>query len=166
MQCESCGEYEANVHLTHVVNGVTREVHLCEGCAAKNGINISGAMSLTDILVGLGAIQETEEGASGKACPFCHLSLGEFKRGSRMGCALCYEAFGTELGSMLSEMQNGTKHAGKAPGGKITPIKIVRTDNLERELADAVAREDFETAARIRDEIKSLKAAAGQETSP
>lgn len=165
MQCESCSEYEANVHLTHVVNGVSREIHLCEGCAVKNGININGAMSLTDILVGLGAIEATEEGGAGKVCPFCHMSLGELRRGSRMGCSVCYETFGAEVTTMLSDMQNGTSHIGKAPG-VITPIpavKTVRVEPLARQLEEAVAREDFEMAARLRDEIRSAKQSVEQE---
>ncbi|MEI6808921.1 MAG: UvrB/UvrC motif-containing protein [bacterium] len=165
MQCESCGEYEANVHLTHVVNGVSREIHMCEGCASKNGININGAMSLTDILVGLGAIEETAESVGGKVCPFCRMSLGELRRGSRMGCSVCYETFGAELTSMLADMQNGTNHVGKTPGAVVTipVIKSVRAEPLGRQLEEAVAREDFETAARLRDEIRSVKQTAEQE---
>ena len=90
MQCESCGKNEANVHLTHVVNDVTREAHLCEGCAGKNGININGALSLTDILVGLGAIDETADSSGGEVCPFCRITMAELRRGARMGCAVCY----------------------------------------------------------------------------
>jgi len=45
-------------------------VHLCEGCAEKNGIGINGAMSLTDILVGLGPLEEQDDAGSGKTCPF------------------------------------------------------------------------------------------------
>jgi len=157
MQCESCGEYEANVHLTHVVNGMTREVHVCEECAGKNGININGAMSLTDILVGLGALEEAEDGG-GKACPFCRLTAAELRKGSRPGCAVCYETFGAELKIILADMQKGTKHVGKVPGVKAVAVRSVPTENMERQLADAVAREDFEAAARIRDEIRNSKA--------
>lgn len=165
MQCESCGEYEANVHLTHVVNGVSREIHLCEGCASKNGMNINGAMSLTDILVGLGTIEETQDGGSGKVCPFCRLTLGELRKGSRMGCAVCYEVFGAELKTMLSDMQNGTKHVGKVPSAGAAGGGNIGTEILERELEDAVAREDFERAAKIRDEIRNGKLAAKPEKS-
>lgn len=162
MQCESCGEYEANVHLTHVVNGMTREVHVCEECAGKNGININGAMSLTDILVGLGALEEAEDGG-GKACPFCRLTAAELRKGSRPGCAVCYETFGAELKTILTDMQKGAKHVGKAPGVKAMAAKSIQAEDMERQLEDAVAREDFEAAARIRDEIKTVKAPEGLE---
>lgn len=167
MQCEGCGEYEANVHLTHVVNGVSREVHLCDACAAKNGINISGATSLSDILVGLGALEEVEDTGSSKACTFCHLTLGELRKGSRMGCATCYEVFGAELKAMLADMQKGTKHAGKVPVAEAAAeVRDVRLEALERDLEEAVVKEDFETAAQIRDKIRDWKKpAAGLEKS-
>ncbi|MEI6972486.1 MAG: UvrB/UvrC motif-containing protein [bacterium] len=162
MQCEACGEYEANVHLTHVVNGTSREINLCEGCAAKHGINVNGAMSLTDILVGLGALEEVEDAGSVKACPSCHLTLGELRKGARMGCASCYEVFGAELKPMLADMQKGTKHAGKVPVAEVpVAARDVRLEAMQRELEEAVSKEDFETAARIRDEIRDGKTAAG-----
>jgi len=40
-----------------------------------------------------------------------------------MGCAACYEVFGTEVKTMLSDMQNGTKHVGKVPATHVAAAK-------------------------------------------
>ena len=128
---------------------------MCDECAAKSGININGAMSLTDILVGLGAIEETGEGEE-KSCPFCHLKLGEFRKDSRLGCAVCYDVFGSELKSLLSGMQKGNKHIGKVPRkSAASSDRNARVEALEKELDEAVAAEDFERAAGLRDAIKA-----------
>ena len=38
MLCENCGENEANVKYTQIVNGVKKEMILCEECAREKGI--------------------------------------------------------------------------------------------------------------------------------
>ena len=158
MQCESCGACEANVHLTHVVDGVSREAHLCEECASKNGININGAMSLTDILVGLGAMEEAGDERGAKVCSFCGLKSAEFRKGSRLGCAACYDVFGQELKTIVSDMQKGPKHVGKAPGKTAAGgAKDKRLADLERDLEAAIAEEAFEKAAKLRDAIKAME---------
>ena len=161
MMCESCGEYEANVHVTHVINGVARELHVCEECATKSGINVQSPLSLTDILMGLGALEEAEEAGPEKTCPFCKLGIGEFKKSSMLGCPVCYEAFGNELKTLLGGMQKGSKHAGKMPASyAVRKEKNTAIAALQKELDSAVASEDYEKAARVRDQIRGARAAA------
>ena len=38
MLCENCGENEANVKYTQIINGVKKEMILCEECAREKGI--------------------------------------------------------------------------------------------------------------------------------
>ena len=40
MLCENCGENEANVRYTQIVNGVKKEMHLCDKCSKELGIGI------------------------------------------------------------------------------------------------------------------------------
>ena len=42
MQCQECGQNEAVVHLTQIVDNDVTTRHLCEACAAEKGIE-SGA---------------------------------------------------------------------------------------------------------------------------
>ena len=39
MYCENCGNNEANVKYTQVINGEKKQMNLCEHCANKMGIN-------------------------------------------------------------------------------------------------------------------------------
>lgn len=158
MQCESCGAKEANVHLTHVVDNVARKINLCEECAAKHGISLQGPMSLTDILLGLGTLEE-EPRAPAKKCAFCRMRLSDFKKTSRLGCPVCYDTFGPELNPMVADMQKGSRHVGKVP---CTPAgdgaRNPRIAALQRELETAIAAENYEEAAKLRDEICIEKA--------
>ena len=53
MLCECCQEHEATIHLTQVVNGQSKELHLCEECAEQSGLNLQGVMSLPEVLFGI-----------------------------------------------------------------------------------------------------------------
>jgi len=67
----------------------------------------------------------------------------------RVGCGNCYEYFKKELMPLIEMYQSSLKHKGKVPKN------IILT--LEEQLKRAVAKEDYETAARLRDEIKLLR---------
>jgi protein arginine kinase activator len=151
MLCEACGEYDANVHLTHVVNGVARSIDLCEECAARGGLNVDLPLPLADMLVGV----DEDEGAAHKKCSLCQMALIDFRKSSRLGCPVCYETFSSELKPLLSEMQKGTHHSGKVPVYVSTNIESGRQlAAFNKELAAAIAAENYEEAARLRDAIR------------
>lgn len=159
MLCEWCGEYEANVHITHVVNNARREVNICDACAGKSGIHIQGPMSLSEILMGIGGPEE--DGAAGdKRCAFCGLSLDEFRKSSRLGCAVCYDTFAAELNRVLPEFQKGSIHTGRTPAAFDDADGDREIQDMRNALQTAVSAENFEEAARLRDEIGRRKAAA------
>ena len=42
MLCQNCGKNEANIKYTQVINGVKKEIALCEDCAKKLGLDNIG----------------------------------------------------------------------------------------------------------------------------
>ena len=153
MLCENCGEREANVHLSHVVNDAAREAHLCEECAAKSGLNIQGPLSLAGVLFDLGATATGEGEAREKSCAFC------FRKGSLLGCPVCYESFGPELNPILADMHRGSRHVGKTPASFAgEQAEDPATAALQNELQTAISAENYEEAARLRDRICAAKA--------
>ena len=159
MQCEMCKAQEATVHLTQVMDGVVRKMHLCEGCAAKSGVDTKGGVSLTDLLVGLGQMVAGagEAPDSGRACPRCHLRQSDFKNGGRLGCPECYEAFAAELAPLIHAMHRRDRHTGKVPRRATAAVGL---DGLQRELSQAIAAENYELAAQLRDRIQTLRRGA------
>jgi protein arginine kinase activator len=59
MQCSICKEKPATVHLTQIVGEKMQKLDLCEDCAKTKGINDSSGFALADIMLGLGAAQES-----------------------------------------------------------------------------------------------------------
>lgn len=162
MLCMVCKQKEAKIHLTQIVEGKTKKVDLCDDCAKAKGVDDPAGFSLADLLLGLGAANELAQtvAESGEArCPRCGLSQGDFKKTGRLGCDQCYDTFREGLGSLLKNMHKGTKHRGKTPGGSRTQtVTEDRVGALQHELVLAIQAENYEQAARLRDEIKALKA--------
>jgi protein arginine kinase activator len=155
MQCEICKTMEANVHLKQVCNGIIREVHVCQDCAAKHGFDAQSQMSLTDFLFGMaGTQQDVMLPGDEKACPACHARWVDFKKSSRLGCAVCYTTFSAELGPALASMHKKDTHVGKVPARLAHTVEAA---SLKRALNDAVAAQNFEEAARVRDRLKDLE---------
>lgn len=155
MKCELCKQNEAAVHLKHAFNGEVREVHLCSDCAAKKGFvaKLSPA-SLTDFLFGMEAQRKVEPQGTDISCPNCHMRRSDFRKNSRFGCSVCYQAFSEELVPLLDEFQKGHQHVGKVPVREKNAVELAA---LQKKLELAVEIQNFEEAARLRDEIQALR---------
>ncbi len=159
MLCCVCKEKTATVHLTQITGDKMQKVDLCEECAKQKGVNDQAGFSLADLLLGLGASQELEQSAGGTdaKCPQCGFTHADFKKSGRLGCAECYQTFAEGLGGLLKSMHKGTRHVGKVPEHLRTQRDLTEQMNsLQKKLAKAIAAENFEQAAQLRDEIKQL----------
>lgn len=164
MLCDICKQNEATVHLTQIVGDKVQKVDLCEACSKEKGAS-DPAFSLADQLLGLGASKEMEEAGAGAElkCPSCGFTQADFKKAGRFGCSECYAAFAEALEGLLKTMHKGTRHVGKAPQSQQrTRDYAVKVKSLQGQLEKAIAEEDFEHAAQLRDEIKEAKARSPQ----
>ena len=92
-------------------------------------------------------------------CPRCHLTLSEFTRTGHLGCPKCYEAFREQLQPMLLQIHGRVQHAGRRPLATAEDQrKRTAAETLQRQMEQAVALEDFETAAQLRDQLRALSA--------
>ena len=161
MVCESCGQRDAVVTLTKIVNNQMTTTHLCEQCAAAEGVETSEGtpnFPLTDFLAQMGDAPEPT-GSSEATCGFCGLSFAQFRETGRLGCPHCYATFETHLRGLLRRIHGGTQHVGKVylPSDPTASERAKRLEGLRRRLQRAVESEDFERAAEIRDLIRSLE---------
>ena len=161
MLCDICKKNVAKVHLTQIDGGKTKKVDLCEECSKAKGVDDPTGFSLADLLLGLGAAQEMEHASTatgGNRCPNCGFSQSDFKKSGRFGCPDCYRTFAEGLEGLLKTMHKGTRHVGKVPHNLQGHTDLEeRLHGLQRQLDQAVAHEDFERAATLRDEIKQLR---------
>jgi len=170
MLCESCHQNEASVHLTQVVDGKVEKFHLCEDCAAEKGIDVhaqpmdlSGMMeNIKDELAHLKDDLKSKSSPSNTVCPNCGMTRKEILKKGRLGCEHCYDYFGAEMLPVIVSLQHGDQHLGKVPQRSSARLKAsVEVVRLRRELDKAVAGENYERAAQLRDQIKVLPVEQG-----
>lgn len=163
MLCEICKKNQAKIHVTQIKDGKKISVHLCQECAHEKGVagpTISTHFSVADLLAGLLKGHEEQAGVSDvqRTCLECGLSYNSFKESGRFGCSHCYETFKEELQPLLQKIQKGTRHTGKIPQRCGEEVLVERNiADLRRELQEAVSDENFERAARLRDQIRELE---------
>jgi protein arginine kinase activator len=151
LKCSLCEE-AATVHLSQVVHGKVTKVHLCEACAQKGGATDPAVFQLAD------ALTSSAGAAPTIACPRCGFTDIDFRKRGRLGCPSCWEVFGDALGGLLAKVQHEPEHVGRAPVGTPPAGRLRRRlEEARREMEQAVAAEDFESAARLRDEIAALE---------
>jgi len=161
MLCQSCGNAEAVIELTTVRDDEKRVQHLCEACASEHGVEVEGSgpsAPLVDFLAQIGKSMG-EEMVPASRCPSCGLTPAQLKQLGRLGCAECYTHFEQHLRNLLRRLHGGTHHVGKQPTAGDTSgfDRKARVQSLRRSLQRAVAEEDFEQAALLRDQIRRLE---------
>lgn len=165
MVCDNCGSTDAVVHLTQIVNNEMSTYHLCETCAAEKGLEATpepASVPLTDFLAQMGHDQVGDDlSSSGERCSFCGLTFKQFREVGRLGCPHCYETFAPSLRRLLRRVHGGTQHVGKVylPPDPSASEMEKRLEGLRRRLHRAIESEDFERAAELRDQIRSLEPA-------
>jgi protein arginine kinase activator len=118
---------------------------------------------LNELLSNLLASQPGDEGFEEETekevvCPECGFTLDQFRKEGVLGCPGDYEVFKDSLEPLLEKAHSGkTRHVGKLPSkmpaDEVSKVKIA---NMKQDLQRAVETEDYETAARLRDQINQL----------
>lgn len=161
--CEDCGKKPSTFHMTEIINGKGKEVHLCEDCASKNeDFSFNSSFTIQSLLAGLLDIPTEEnfkvEDVSDLSCESCGTTYEEFRRRGKFGCSCCYSSFREKLEPLLKKIHGHDTHVGKIPKRTGGMIKIKKDINiLKNKLQVAVINEEFERAAELRDEIKKLQ---------
>lgn len=161
MTCHLCGKANATIYFKGIVNEQTIKMHLCESCAKKKGMMFpfgKEALSLGDMVATLAASTNLGGALLGLTCKGCGLNYAEFKQTSQFGCSQCYATFASLVGPLVKKIQGSTQHIGKTYRRTVrSGSAIQELTQLKLELRNAVAREAFEDAARLRDQIQALE---------
>jgi protein arginine kinase activator len=154
MDCQSCHARKATVHLTEIVgNKEKKELHLCEQCAQQQGTSGMEIMGL--ISSAFGPAAKSSGDVADTKCPSCGLAYSDFRSRGRLGCPQCYDVFRSALEPLLEKIHGKDKHVGKTPGGPPAADRSARSTSVAAASAHAAVKgEDYELAAKLRDELK------------
>lgn len=180
MLCDNCKQKEANIKYSENINGIKREMHLCEECSKKLGITdkmdfkmqafdlssffgsfLEDFSNSTDFMPLLSDIRELQ-------CNSCGTTFDDIINTGKYGCANCYDVFEDKMDPILKKLQGANRHVGRL--GKISNnkfnykeniienndknIKANKLDKLKEKLKQAIKEERYEDAAKLRDSIK------------
>jgi len=174
MLCTKCKKNNATVFYKQVINGTVKEAALCADCAAEMNIGAfkstaqplggfsSPSMSGLNLISSLfGESPRSYRGVPNKVCPLCGSSYGDIAKSGKVGCAKCYETFRAELMPTVTGIHGRVKHTGRAPKEFRSRLETKKSiDALGEKLTKAIENQEFEEAAKIRDEIKKLRGEA------
>ncbi len=163
--CEECGQNEACYTVSVMMNGNVTQRHLCADCMAKMNMNLAAG----NIKHLLGAIMAAITGGGEEqaapaippeqdvACERCGTLLSQFTQTGRLGCPDCYRVFREQLTPMLQQIHGRVQHAGRKPlDTEAAQRRRSLYERLSRQLEQAVAAEDYESAAVLRDQLRRL----------
>lgn len=181
MLCENCKQREANVKYKQIINGVKKEMNLCDKCSKELGIsgmdfnmpiNFSSFFGefLNEYNNGFMPLVEEYKPLQ---CEKCKMTYDEFVNTSKFGCDNCYEVFSENIDPILKRLHGNNQYMGRKIShrpeekGKEKPIlveKVKKIDNkneeitkLKAEIKKMIKEEKYEEAAKIRDKIKKLE---------
>jgi len=169
-KCDKC-DRPATHHAVENHKGQKTEKHLCDEHAAEDGMSLHAAHApINELLTNFIKMSGNTSGSApadkkhtrkrpGRSCPDCGLRFAEFREKSILGCAGCYKAFERSLLPLLERAhEGGTQHVGKVPrrsgGGEQRQLLIAR---MRKRLDAAIAAENYELAAKLRDELAGLE---------
>ncbi len=159
MLCDKCGKRPATFHFKQIINGKQTDLHLCEQCAEEdnNFLNAYQGFDLQNLLAGLINF-DGESTINDLQCKTCGLTFSQFSKIGKFGCPDCYTYFRPKLDSVIRRIQGNNKHRGKIPKRIGAAIHVKRElDELKQLLQQKIAKEEFEEAAKIRDQIRELE---------
>jgi protein arginine kinase activator len=163
MKCQKC-EKPATFHITDLTGTEILALHLCPECA-KDYLQPeeagSAAPTITGFIQQQLKLEQTAEDLKeldAKQCPVCGISFYEFRQSGRLGCPHDYVFFGTELEPLLVNVHGDKKHVGKRPKrGSDDTESRTEVIRLRREMKEAIEKEDYESASKLRDQIRSIE---------
>jgi protein arginine kinase activator len=159
-KCDKCNR-PATVHMVEIVKGQKQEKHLCdahaeeEGLAGKSVNNPVNELLTNFVKVHSGLVPQPQEAS----CEECGMAFSEFREKTLLGCPSCYRSFEKQMGPLLERAHGGgTHHIGKVPRrAGVDEHRQQLILQMRKRLEHAVEGEDYELAARLRDEIRRVE---------
>jgi protein arginine kinase activator len=191
MDCQCCNKKPARVRVCDVEeNAIAEQYNVCPDCFAlikRYLFDMARPLAPTDEVIrevqtllgadekslampaASGALAAVSASETVPVCPDCGMTLSEFKARGRFGCPKDYEIFADHLDPLFERIHDvqPARHEGRLPNQPAGEVQIVerrrKLTELKSRLDAAVAEENYELAAKLRDEISNLEGAAAGE---
>lgn len=173
MICDFCKKNEASIHLIKIQDNTVEKVNVCMDCARNYSFLAEEDFydDLSQVLLKIFGGNPGESGytnnrkifrelkfSRNRKCPNCGIDLKTIKKKGLVGCSYCYSEFKNELMPVIRGLHGNLEHKGKIPVNSSRKVKLEKSiRDLKKRLRSEIIIENFEAAAKIRDEIKELE---------
>ena len=170
MLCQVCNKNTATIHYKSAINGNTTEKYLCPECAEKAGIgkktfkstdsffNVADDDIFGSLFAGMMNDSVKKSASTPSVCPMCGMRFSEFLHGGKIGCSKCYETFSASLYPTIKRIHSSAEHMGKIPQGLDKEMSDKKKiELLKSKLNEAIEKQEYEMAAKYRDEIRAIE---------
>lgn len=162
IECSDCKK-KTHIHYTEIVNSEVNKLDMCADCPVYKKKVDGGARVPVNHLK-----QDKKKDETQSLCGTCGTTLEAIQTGGNLGCQDCYTSFES---SILEELLNihalpatyndpkllaASLHKGKEPGEVRQIGPSAQLVALNEALDETLAKEDYEQAAWLRDQIKQL----------
>lgn len=179
MLCEKCKKNQATFHYKSNHNGKVTEKHLCSECAKDDGyfekqkfaafepfslFENSPEGLLGGFFKNMMDLPDERPRINDSVCKKCGYRFSDFLNEGKLGCSECYTTFASLLEPTIRKIHGNTKHCGNIPEGNASDetLKKRKIDDLKQKLSKAIEEQEYEMAAKYRDEIKELEGEGGK----
>ncbi|MDP6962584.1 MAG: UvrB/UvrC motif-containing protein [Planctomycetota bacterium] len=172
MKCQKCNKFAATVHQLDVnyrEDGSPSYANsdYCSRCAQKEGLKVPNTENFPQIISVLSkalfppsgnkkknsnkpmSIDKNQVAQDVLSCDQCGWTLNDFRQTSRLGCPNDYLVFKDYLSEAFERLHGKSTHVDWRSDNQL--------EKLENDLQQAIASEDYEACATLRDKINSLQ---------
>ena len=174
MLCEYCKEREANVKYTQIVNGVKKEMFLCDKCSKELEIGDMSFNMPIDFSSFFGDFINEYNNSfmplltkqKPVRCDNCKMTFDEFVNQGKFGCSHCYDTFSENIDTILKRLHGSNRYVGRKVSKKDetnialeneTSVEDEKIKELKSIIKKLIKEEKYEEAAKVRDEIKKIE---------
>jgi protein arginine kinase activator len=162
MLCQKCHKRRATIRYAEVVDGRVTDQLWCKECLAQQrngteGFELSEVPPTRPSKASIHRVVSKVVRAQ-RSCPECETRLQAILDTRLVGCAACYDHFADELPALLEKLHESQTHRGKGPQTSDERAQLRSELQAKRALLRSLLRtENYEDAATLRDEIRTLE---------
>ena len=166
MLCQKCHKNLATVRYAEVVAGKVAGQQLCADCLVRQLDDSSPGFELSGPAPGSAPQPKTRLRRTAvktpRLCKVCGMPFSKVDDTGKMGCIACYANFAEDLAPLLASLHGGTQHQGKKFHADDVRARLGTDLQTKRTLLrSALETENYEEAAKLRDEIQQLELVLG-----
>lgn len=171
-KCQFCGK-KATMFLTQIVSDEVTELALCERCAKERGFFDPQTLTFAEKFfpsliqekvqnmiraLSPGQTEKPEQPRTDvlSRCPICSYTSEDYTKTERVGCPHCYSVFAEDFSPEVQHKLHLSDTSKTGDDISAQAVPNVGKKELELRMQKAIEEENYELAAQLRDQIKSM----------